>query len=300
MLNDVSNGRRSRRSSIGEGGAVFVCGVEMSNQFLLKVAAFSFLAFVVAEIVGALASNSLSLLGDAAAMSVDVFTYFCNMYSEHVKSKYGEVDITTRMVLEVGIPLFSATALIAVSAWITNDAILIILDPSDSVDVKVVFLFAFAIGNAIIDVICAALFYLRRRDVLKTPLKSVEVQESLLEHQHQKDYETGESTSESKELQPSSSSEAHNTNLNMASALTHVGGDSLRTGAVFVAATVASVTDLNPTLCDAWAAVVVTITILFLVGPLLSEIRKAYSRLSTEKLILAGASTAGESRESTY
>jgi Co/Zn/Cd efflux system component len=32
---------------------------------------------------------------------------------------------------------------------------------------------------------------------------------------------------------------ASNTNLNMASALTHVGGDTLRTGAVFVAAMVA-------------------------------------------------------------
>ena len=117
--------------------AVHVCGMEISNQFLLRVAAFSFLCFVVAEIVGALASNSLSLLGDAAAMSVDVFTvriyasckqttsfnlastylltlfvlcpfdslmfqYFCNMYSEHVKAKYGEVDLTTQMVLEVG------------------------------------------------------------------------------------------------------------------------------------------------------------------------------------------------------
>lgn len=49
-----------------------------------------------------------------------------------------------------------------------------------------------------------------------------------------------------------------------------------------------SVTDLNPTLCDAWAAVVVTITILFLVGPLLKEIARAHSRLSKEKLHLTG------------
>jgi hypothetical protein len=28
--------------------------------------------------------------------------YFCNMYSEHVKDKYGEVTHSTRMVLEVG------------------------------------------------------------------------------------------------------------------------------------------------------------------------------------------------------
>ena len=71
------------------------------------------------------------------------------------------------------------TALIAVSAWITKDAILIILDPSGSPDVDVVFLFAFAAGNALIDVICAALFFLRRGDVLKTPLALA--QDGLLE-----------------------------------------------------------------------------------------------------------------------
>lgn len=126
------------------------------------------------------------------------------------------------------------------------------------------------------------------------------------------DDEAGE-RAETKELSSNSSS---NTNVNMASALTHVGGDSLRTGAVFVAASVAryslsnppvapyaltltptfiafcssffSLTDFNPTLCDAWAAVVVTITILFLIGPLLKEIGKAHSRLANEKIILSG------------
>jgi predicted nucleic acid-binding protein len=53
-------------------------------------------------------------------------------------------------------------------------------------------------------------------------------------------------------------------------------------------------------LCDAWAAVVVTITILFLVGPLLKEIGKAYTRLSTDKIILAAANAQGDVRESTY
>jgi hypothetical protein len=66
-----------------------------------------------------------------------------------------------------GIPLFSVTALIGVSAWITNDAIMIIIDPSDSSDVNVLFLFGFAAGNALIDIICAALFFIRRDDVLK-------------------------------------------------------------------------------------------------------------------------------------
>ena len=50
------------------------CGIEVSNRTILWVSAITFLVFVVGEVIGALASNSLSLLGDAAAMSVDVFT----------------------------------------------------------------------------------------------------------------------------------------------------------------------------------------------------------------------------------
>ena len=42
------------------------------NIKALSIISFLFGAFVICEIIGALASNSLSLLGDAAAMSVDV------------------------------------------------------------------------------------------------------------------------------------------------------------------------------------------------------------------------------------
>ena len=46
----------------------------LENYKILFFTAISFLLFVIAEIIGALASGSLSLLGDAGAMSVDVFT----------------------------------------------------------------------------------------------------------------------------------------------------------------------------------------------------------------------------------
>lgn len=63
-----------------------------------------------------------------------------------------------------------------------------------------------------------------------------------------------------------------NINLNMASALTHVSGDSLRTSSVFIAAVVATTTKYSGAICDAWAAVVVTITIIFIIIPLAYEI----------------------------
>lgn len=60
------------------------CGMEVSNRTILWVSAITFMIFVTAEVVGALASNSLSLLGDAAAMSVDVFTVIlCLMHNDN-------------------------------------------------------------------------------------------------------------------------------------------------------------------------------------------------------------------------
>ena len=45
-----------------------------TNQRILIFTCTAFFLFVIAEIVGAIFSRSLSLLGDAGAMSVDVFT----------------------------------------------------------------------------------------------------------------------------------------------------------------------------------------------------------------------------------
>lgn len=68
-------------------------------------------------------------------------------------------------------------------------------------------------------------------------------------------------------------------NVNMMSAYTHVGGDTLRTLSVFVAAVVSTVSGISGILCDSWAAVVVTVTILFIVFPLASAIYKHRNEL---------------------
>lgn len=99
---------------------------------------------------------------------------------------------------------------------------------------------------------CAALFYLRKDDVLKQRRMSF-LKQPLTETD-------------------APAMKLHGMNLNMASALTHVGGDTLRTTAVFVAAVVSSTTNVNSALCDAWAAIVVTVSIVFLVIPLVREI----------------------------
>lgn len=57
---------------------------KFSNVQVLLLSTFLFTAFVIAEVVAAYASNSLSLLGDAAAMSIDVFTVsYCSAVYIH-------------------------------------------------------------------------------------------------------------------------------------------------------------------------------------------------------------------------
>lgn len=259
MSENISDSRVRRSSKIvtSEIAAVHLCGMELSNLFLLRVTAFCFALFVASETIGALASGSLSLLGDASAMSVDVFTYFCNMYSEHVKAKYGHVDKCTKMILQIGIPCFSVCALLGVSAWITVDALDVILHEKSDDHVDVYFLFGFAGANALVDITCAILFYMRRKNVLIEKYLSFS--------------QTVEEGAESPDI----------LNLNMASSLTHVGGDCMRTSSVFVAAIVASSTNVTGAKADAWAAIVVTITIVFLVIPLIHEIYKDLVRFQS-------------------
>ena len=61
-------------------------------------------------------------------------------------------------------------------------------------------------------------------------------------------------------------------NLNMMSAWTHVGGDTIRTISVLAAATVSMFSGIDGDICDAWAAIIVSLTILVMTVPLMIDI----------------------------
>ena len=61
-------------------------------------------------------------------------------------------------------------------------------------------------------------------------------------------------------------------NLNMISASTHVVGDTLRTLSVIFAAITSSLTGIHVDKVDAWAAIVVAFTMLFVIFPLVKDI----------------------------
>lgn len=161
------------------------------------------------------------------------------------------MDERTRFLLEVYIPLFSVSALLGVTGWVTSDAIAVIMKGEGGDETDIAFLYGFACGNFLVDAISSWMFYVRGADILKNRTFSFSVDVN----------------------DPAPVKEASK-NLNMMSALTHVGGDSARTLSVFVAAVVATIAG-NSTMCDAWATVVVSITIIVAVIPLLKEIYKA-------------------------
>ena len=264
------------------------------NQRILIFTTAAFFLFVVAEIIGAVVSGSLSLLGDAGAMSVDVFTvstqfryfasvikqifstqpnsepsisvykqYLCNIFAERLKAKNEKISERTRFIIEVLIPTFSLICLLGVTIYVAIDAVNVIVNKKEQDhDIDVVYLYAFAGANGVIDIISSYSFFRKGdiKDVFYTT-EDANVQGDR------------NSSSSSTDLPPSKI-----TNLNMMSAFTHLSGDTLRTSSVLVGALVSTFGGISSQICDAWAAIAVTITIIFIAVPLAYEIRKAWSR----------------------
>lgn len=264
--------------------------------------------FVVAEIYGALKSNSLSLLGDGIAMSVDVFSYVTNLAAESSKDT---VDVhrseCKRAVTDVAVPFFSVLCLLGVTGYITYDAICVLKDPPTVDDVPLSYLYGFAIFNLVIDVLCTTLFFYRGREVFEEPLTvgvvllpTISLDTSF---DNEEDFghldedldgyarygvggtgdsggvgrglsgsNSGSSKSSSRGATSSSSGMATKKNLNMLSAFTHVSGDTVRTLSVLTAATVSLVTGIDGDICDAWAAIAVGLTIVAMTAPLVIDI----------------------------
>jgi Co/Zn/Cd efflux system component len=146
-----------------------------TNAYVLNVAFWSFLGFLVFEAAFAVIANSQSMLADAEAMAIDALTYVLNLWAERVKNRklsgefMGPEDIIRQnyqrelqhLYLEIIPPLLSAVALIAVTvvtlreAWSTlfGD---IGVDGKDDVSVPLMFIFSGA--NLLLDVVNVTCF----------------------------------------------------------------------------------------------------------------------------------------------
>jgi Co/Zn/Cd efflux system component len=140
----------------------------LSNQRLLEISVALFALLLLSEVVGAEISNSLSLAGDAASMSIDILTYLCNMYGEWIRSNRPSSYscsssrwVSSKLLLDVVIPCLSASGLLVVTMWVAFDAVRILRHPPPSNTVDTSYLYGFATVNLGVDLICGYLFYLR-------------------------------------------------------------------------------------------------------------------------------------------
>ena len=292
----------------------------LSNQRLLQVTTSLFLLFVIAEFIGSIRSNSLSLLGDASAMSIDVVAYLCNMIAEYLKrNSSNDLSAGTNFTLTILVPLFSIMCLVVVTSYIIYDAILVLRNPPEVDDVSIEVLYCFSGVNLLIDIICSVLFLARSKDIFDEPSllphihvfmeSSVELAEEDFIHNdedliHEVTTETPVTISFSNccnkrgrdycsfmysqsshytticgiEISHISSTQSNvittpitqtRKNFNMISAFSHIGGDSLRTVSVIIAATISLCTGIDGDIMDAVAAIFVSIVIIIAIFPLL-------------------------------
>ncbi len=303
----------------------------LSNQRLLQVTTCLFLLFVIAEFIGSIRSNSLSLLGDASAMSIDVVAYLCNMIAEYLKrNSSNDLSAGTNFTLTILVPLFSIMCLLVVTSYIIYDAIIVLRKPPKVDDVSIEVLYTFSGVNLLIDIICSVLFLARAKDIFDEPSllphihvfmeSSVELADEDFSHNDEdlihevttetpvtisfanccnkrgRDYcsffysqSTHYTTVCGVEISHINTSPANTAvpitnsrkNFNMISAFSHIGGDSLRTLSVIIAATISLCTGIDGDIMDAVAAIFVSVVIVVAIFPLLIslyyEARNDYS-----------------------
>ena len=228
-------------------------------------------------------------------------TYIGNMMAENVKTNFlYSISPKRKFMLKVLAPSFAVVTLTVITAMILREAISILRDPpsEDSVDSTIMYIFAGI--NIVIDIICVTAFVARGREVFYenkfVPQLSLDTDvhsEGSDDFGHlDDDLEPPRPVPVASEnpgswivqvisacICPFSavstyfhSQSSDEKNLNMLSAFTHLGGDTLRTISVFIAAVVSTTSGVNADLCDAWAAIVVSITIVMIMYPLLQDI----------------------------
>jgi Co/Zn/Cd efflux system component len=206
-------------------------------------------------------------------MSVDVATYISNIYAESIKSSVFRRQ-EMLMITEVWVPTFSVVSMLAVTVYISIDAVLRITHPPKINDVNVNYMYAFSSVNLGIDVFCSGMFLIKGKDAFyepKAPIPLISLDTNI----DDSDSEFGhleEDLDEDYYKQTQLSEANSKKNLNMISAFTHVGGDTIRTISMLTAATVSSSAHVDADICDAWAAVVVSVTIMALLIPLAIDI----------------------------
>lgn len=226
-----------------------------SNEYVLNVAFYSFVGFMLFQAGFAILANSASMLADCEAMAVDAMTYLFNLCAERIKNKpYSAEELAMseekrslrreerRLWLELIPPLISVSCLVVI-------VILTMLEAFDELkgqaegdddDVSVTIMLIFSAANLLLDFVNVVCF---ARSGSTYGLQTVRE-----EHEEIRNSFRGLSQKETAALVPSVRSDSNNDSEN----------GSTQYGSVQYASTVgssrrvSSVTVTNLNMCSAW------------------------------------------------
>jgi hypothetical protein len=145
-----------------------------TNEYVLNVAFYSFVGFMIIQAIFALIANSEAMLADSEAMSVDAFTYLFNLWAERIKKKPQSgpdsgVSVVLqdyrqelrRLYLELIPPAISVATLIMVTVFTLKDALQTMYGsesgPEDE-DVDISIMLFFSGLNLLLDVVNVTCF----------------------------------------------------------------------------------------------------------------------------------------------
>ena len=348
--NGTAASRRQKRQRPSSQVKADATTATASNEYVLNVAFFSFLGFLLVQVVFALIAHSQAMLADSAAMIVDALTYLFNLVAERIKKRPIPTDDSVPDVvrkrqrrrkvlyLEIVPPLISVVTLIVVSVVVLADAVDTILqrltneDQNGGVDndddlPNAWIMFLFSSANLALDVMNVTCFAKAKSfgffmlhnlfgrgeaaadnsewngsdeeegGMTKATSHGIEMEEPsgpteitrLIDKKGQDEEKKGDDghledrdrTTDEYFDDDDDDGDERTANLNMCSAYTHVVADTLRSLAVVIAASLATVFDCIPSdVADATGAIVVSFIIAISLGPLLAGLFDAWSELS--------------------
>jgi len=261
---------------------------DLDNSKILEMTTVLFLLFVLAEIVGGLLSNSLSLIEDSIATMLDVVTYILNLYGENLKKTNPHLTRRDRLLVQVIIPFISVLVLLCLCFYFMIDAIHVLKDPPEENDVDVSYMYVFSIANAVVDVCTIIPFVARGMDVFMDSEEVYSDHEDQVDSLISTDVEINSSSSSPMRLNGdrvivSEHDKLHPAkNLVMITAFSHIGGDALRTVSMLLAAIYSTMMGVHPDICDAWAAMVSCVTIMLACSLMLIEIMHEAATIEIE------------------
>lgn len=225
------------------------------------------------------------------------------MLAERAKDRDSVNSVKAKLFTEIFIPLFAIMTLIGVTSYFCIEAIKVLYDKERITDtVNIVYLYIFSGINIIVDILCITMFFLRRKDIFIEKKVNLLPQLSLDDSIHSQNSEFGQLHDEDTEDEfygiahdntPTVNDKINRLNndiliikdkknLNMVSAFAHIGGDSLRTVSVLIAAGVSTWTGASIDICDAWGAIAVSALVLLIMVPLIFDLYRACRVLAEE------------------